>query len=98
MQNSKSTIAMRLAHKMHAKWPKASFKACLKHAWKIVRIDITIAQRILLGTYNMRITKHKTMYGAVNAVQIVERGLLKRIFGKHIVTNISLWSGFINEY
>src|SRR5690554_4314709 len=93
MQNAKSTAAMRLAHKMHAKWPKTTFSTCLKYAWKIVRIDMTIAQRIILGTYKIKLNKEYTMLGVAYGIRIVERGLLKRIFGRDIVTNITRWEG-----
>jgi len=94
MQNAKSTIAMRLAHKIHAKWPKSSFGTCLKYAWKIVRIDMTIAQRIILGTYKIKLNKERTVFGVAYGIRIVERGFLKRLFCKDIVTNITRWEGF----
>lgn len=46
---------MKIAHKMLKQFPKMSFKACLSYAWKIVKKNIKIAQKIVDGTYTVKV-------------------------------------------
>ena len=99
MKNVKSTIAMKLAHKIAKAFPKMTFKAALKYAWKQVRIDMATAKRILNGDYKISLKQRLTAFGKVNDIVFYAKGVkasVKRFFAGITKDDyvLSLWAGW----
>ncbi len=95
MKNIRSTVAMKLAHKIAKQFPKTAFKVALQYAWKMVRIDLTLAKRVLEKGYKVKTVRQETMFGVSYAIQFVKVGFkeaLKGLFGKSDTITISRWS------
>lgn len=99
MKNIKSTIAMKLAHKIAKAFPKMAFKTALKYAWKQVNNNLTIAQRLLTSDFKVTVKARQTMFGKVNDILFQAKGIkesLKRFFTGNTKNDyvLSLWTGF----
>ncbi len=97
MKNIRSTVAMKLAHKIAKALPKASFSTCLRYAWKQVRIDLSIAKRLLSGDYKISVKTRNITFGKARDIVFYAKGLknsVKRFFGKTDDYMLSLWAGW----
>lgn len=101
MQNVKSTIAMKVAHKIQKTFPKMSFKACLTYAWKIVKANTNVAVKIITGVYTVKVKEFSNKFvGTVKGITCAPNKMsfkdkVKNMFTKEYPTiDVNLWAQF----